>query len=125
MPYKDPVKLKEYHKKRSAQWYQKNKELTKERGKQVKKLAKQEWIDFKATLSCVQCGQTHPATFDFHHVNPKNKVKSVNEWVQNRNYKQAYEEIKKCIVLCANCHRIHHYNEKRGHKAPDAIKHLD
>ena len=125
MPYKDPAKRKEYHKKRGAQWYQENKELTKERNTQVKKLAKQEWLDYKATLSCVRCGETHPATFDFHHVNPKDKVKSVNEWVKNRNYKEAHEEIKKCIVLCANCHRIHHYNEKRGHKAPDAVKHLD
>ena len=125
MPYKNPVKRKEYHKERGAQWYQKNKELTKVRAKQLKKLARQEWVDYKANLRCIRCGQDHPATFDFHHVDPKTKVKGVNEWVKERKYAEAHEEVKKCIVLCANCHRIHHYNEKRGHKAPDAIEHLD
>jgi len=27
-----------------------------------------------------------------------------------------WEEIEKCIPLCANCHRIYHWMEKEGEK---------
>jgi hypothetical protein len=52
--------------------------------------------EYKKTLRCADCGQSHPATLDFHHLDP------------------AKEEIAKCVVLCANCHRIRHWNEKHS-----------
>ena len=49
---------------------------------------------------------------DFHHINPEDKEYSVSDLISNKMFTKAYKEIKKCIVLCANCHRIHHWNEK-------------
>ena len=46
---------------------------------------------------------------DFHHVNPEEKTADFNANA-NRSWQTTREEIKKCILLCANCHREIHYN---------------
>lgn len=81
---------------------------------------KQQWHDFKASLSCAHCGASHPAIIDFHHINKDDPDKiHVNKLIKDRCYAQAYKEVQeKCIVLCANCHRIHHYEEHKNKKDP-------
>jgi len=37
--------------------------------------------------------------------------------VMDNCFSQAYEEVKKCEVLCANCHRIEHFNEHQAIRA--------
>ena len=106
MPYKDKIVKQLKQKTYVNTYYEKNKATI---------IAAS--TAFKATLSCVQCGQNHPATFDFHHINRDTKEASVNELIKNRAFKRAMEEVKKCVVLCANCHRIHHHNERQNKKA--------
>lgn len=61
---------------------------------------------------CIHCGETHPACLDFHHRNPKEKsFRLVANQIGNRSLKSIEREIAKCDVLCANCHRKHHYKE--------------
>ena len=64
-------------------------------------------------LKCTKCGFDHHAALDFHHEDPTEKEYNVNRLVSDGRFKKAYAEIEKCIVLCANCHRIHHYEEKK------------
>ena len=111
MPFKDPESRKAKQKEYSAKYYAKNKEKTINRVKVVNRRNKEKWSKFKATLSCVVCGFSHPAVIDFHHADPKTKTDNVHQLVQRGRYAAAYEELKKCVTLCANCHRIHHYNE--------------
>ena len=122
MPYKDPEKRKAASAKGSATYYEKNKEAVKARTKKKRKQQNAEWRAFKATLSCSQCGFSHPAAMDFHHTNKDDKEGGVHEFARMRNYKKAYEEIKKCIVLCANCHRIVHYTDHYQKKAAKKAK---
>jgi hypothetical protein len=102
--------------------YERNKEQRRKKNRESKAAAKQRWQAFKSTLSCVQCGQNHPATLDFHHIERHPDNRKVNKLLTNKAFRQAAEEIKKCLVLCANCHRIHHHNErlekKKGAEAP-------
>ena len=70
------------------------------------------WYAYKATIKCVNCGFSHIACMDFHHEDPTTKLDSVHRLVNNGQFALAQEEIKKCIVLCANCHRIHHHEER-------------
>ena len=44
---------------------------------------------------------------DFHHVNPEEKTADFNTNA-NRSWQTTREEIKKCVLLCANCHREVH-----------------
>ena len=61
------------------------------------------------------CGASHPAIIDFHHIDraDPNKQK-VHKLVCSGRFAAAYREIEKCMVLCANCHRILHYEELHG-----------
>lgn len=126
MPYKNPKVKKTKQKTYANTYYINNKATVIAASKASAQSYKNQWRSFKATLACVQCGQNHPATFDFHHIDSSTKEASVNKLIKNRAFKRAMEEVKKCIVLCANCHRIHHHNEyiakkakkKKGAKAP-------
>lgn len=101
------------YEKYGKKYYLKNKELCLKRNAENRARWRREWWEFKSRLRCIKCGQNHPATLDFHHVNRKDpEKKSVNYLAAQGLYSQAYEEVKKCVVLCANCHRIHHWDER-------------
>lgn len=59
---------------------------------------------------CVRCGESRPAALDFHH-DSETKREGVTQMV-NHGYSRARieEEISRCTVLCANCHRKEHYD---------------
>jgi hypothetical protein len=107
VPYKDPAKREAMAKVYKARWYQKNKLVTKERTRANKRKQKVVWDAFKASQACSHCGTTHPSgvIIDFHHVDRTDK-QSVHFLVKNYQFAAAMEEIKKCIPLCSNCHRI-------------------
>jgi hypothetical protein len=112
MPYKDENVRKRKHKEYSREHYLRNKERLLIANTAYKKRRWQEWKDYKSTLACTKCGFSHLAALDFHHVDPNEKEYNINRLISNGQFKKAEEELKKCIVLCANCHRIHHYEEK-------------
>lgn len=58
----------------------------------------------KKGASCALCGYSkYPEALDFHHTVPENKSFYISRG--NVNKENFIEEICKCIVLCANCHR--------------------
>ncbi len=70
---------------------------------------KQQAIEYKGG-KCEYCGFIgHQAAFDFHHLDPK--IKRFN-WTKMRlqTWDRVLEELDKCILLCANCHRVVHLN---------------
>ena len=116
MPYKDPLKKKEKQQGYSKKYYDGNVNKVKATTKKTKSSFKQKWKDFKDTLSCLECGTNHPATLDFHHIDPEMKNESVHRLVRAKSYRRALEEVEQCLVLCANCHRVYHYNERQQEK---------
>lgn len=74
-----------------------------------------EWFtDYKRKLRCKKCGMSHPGALEFHHREPEKKVMSISRMVSKYDFEETYiilEEIKKCDVLCANCHRILHWEQ--------------
>jgi hypothetical protein len=69
----------------------------------------------KDKLFCVQCGNSHIATLDFHHIDRTTKEYSIFEMPSKGcSIETIKKEMAKCIVLCCLCHRILHYNERMG-----------
>lgn len=68
-----------------------------------------EWIAaFKRERGCARCKVNDPRVLDFHHRNKKDKLFGVAALRREVGFKKLVDEIEKCIVLCANCHRITH-----------------
>jgi len=73
------------------------------------------FASYKASLSCTRCRESAPETLTFHHLNPSEKRKGVTEMVvAGASIESILEEVSKCVVLCENCHRKHHYSVKRA-----------
>ena len=88
------------------EYYQKNKTyyLLKAREQQ---LSLQRMINVLKDVPCADCGVRYPpCVMDFHHPNPADKEKAVGWLRRCGSVAGLVREIKKCIVLCANCHRI-------------------
>ena len=114
MPYKDPEKRRQKAKEYSKKHYEANKDKCIARIAQNKKASRQQFLEFKSRLSCVHCGENHPATLDFHHVIRHPSNRKIYELTRNGAYDAAIKEImEKCIVLCSNCHRKHHDEERK------------
>lgn len=55
---------------------------------------------------CSDCGyKGNPAAFEFHHERGKDFTLG---GAANRRWELVKRELKKCILLCSNCHRIRH-----------------
>jgi len=120
MPYKDPLKKKEKQREYAKKHYANNTQKVKDAVKRKDDTFKQKWKEFKATLSCLECGVYHPAVLDFHHIDPEMKNGSVHTLLRSKSYKKVLEEVEQCLVLCANCHRVYHYNERQKAKEKGA-----
>ena len=72
--------------------------------------------EIKKNLKCAKCGEEREYCLDFHHVDPNEKENTIARMTSN-NYRldTVLDEIKKCIVLCSNCHReFHYFQEQNG-----------
>lgn len=64
---------------------------------------------------CEKCNWNgNQAALQFHHKDPKQKDFTIGN-VANKSWDSIKKEIKKCILLCANCHMIEH-STKNGDK---------
>lgn len=117
LPKPDYVELpddKEWRELSSYQrWYYKNRESEINRKNERRKML-QDWLQsVKDDLSCEMCGESHNACIDFHHTNNEEKDANIGNMPQQGYSKdRILAEIEKCEVLCANCHRKEHYNQK-------------
>ena len=91
------------------EWYGRNTEK-KIAQKNARKEGVRIWLrEYKETLACLTCGENHPATLDFHHRDSSTKKYTISS-MPGRGHRpeRILEEIAKCDVLCANCHRKLH-----------------
>jgi len=105
---------KECIRKRSKEHYKNNVDLYKDKVKKSRQKLRIWFDEYKSTLKCEKCGENHPSTLDFHHLDPNVKeLGGVARMLSNnKTENEIREEISKCIILCSNCHRKLHWDEK-------------
>ena len=64
-------------------------------------------IEYKGG-KCEVCGyRKHPCALDFHHKGKKDS--DMTKLIRSNNWKNIKKELKKCSLLCSNCHRELHF----------------
>ena len=61
---------------------------------------------------CSVCGiESEYPIYDLHHTDPTQKDISVSK-IAHHSWDKVKTEVEKCVLLCANCHRIEHAKER-------------
>jgi len=60
-------------------------------------------LKYFSSHPCADCGESNPVVLEFHHLS--NKVSEISTLMRGRKFEDIKEEVKRCQVLCANCHR--------------------
>lgn len=76
------------------------------------------WV-FGLKLKCEKCDEDNVWCLEFHHKNKEEKEFSISKTINTQSFSEKWkalvlDEIHKCSVLCANCHRKEHYKEYFG-----------
>lgn len=101
----NPEKMREYSKKH---WHKyRIQKLNRDR---IRMDAGQEFLDTLKT-PCAKCGESRVWVIQFHHINPDEKRFNLgtNAGSGHRSNEVVIQESKKCVCLCANCHKEFHY----------------
>jgi hypothetical protein len=90
--------------------YNKNREYylikAKGRNKELRDETNEFLFQFLSKNPCIDCGESDPAVLEFDHMGKVPKTKAVSHLVRKRTtLGQIVDEISKCEVRCANCHR--------------------
>lgn len=71
---------------------------------------KQNLINVMGGKCCI-CGfDKYNSALEFHHVNSEDKDFGITQGTTTKAVEKQLDELRKCILVCANCHRGIHYN---------------
>lgn len=108
MPYKDKSSPHAIERARIARrkHYQKNKEQY-YLNNQKKRERMMEFLRNLKDVPCMDCHQKFPPfVMDFDHRDRTKKLGGLRRLVNLQSWSKIKEEVKKCDIVCANCHRI-------------------
>jgi hypothetical protein len=109
-----PDVLKEHRRKRrNAKTYR----YQKKRRKQVK----EKLIDALGG-SCADCGYKESlGALEFHHLDAGMKEFAISKFIAQLPFDKVLAEARKCVLLCANCHRLRHAAASEAKAADDPV----
>lgn len=99
-------------------WYQKNKDIINKKETGYKRKKRQEYYDrinlIKSNQPCISCGIIYPSyCMDFDHLPPFQK-NFIISYGYKYDWDEVIEEIKKCELICRNCHLERTFLRKRA-----------
>ena len=90
----------------AKKWYTENSSEQYARVKASRLKLQTEIYEYLLQNPCVDCGEARPECLEFDHVDRATKSGAIGELLANGARHKVYEEIKKCVVRCANCHKV-------------------
>jgi hypothetical protein len=64
-------------------------------------------FEYKSERCCKFCSESDPVCLEFHHKNPDEKKFGISNGLQYK-WNKIFNEIKKCVLVCSNCHKKIH-----------------
>ncbi len=105
-------KNKKYQAIASHRHYLKNKNKVIQKKNLARKRNKKFIVEYLLNHPCIDCNEKNIVVLEFDHVKGK-KRKEISILANNTvSITTLLEEIKKCEVRCANCHKIRHYKNR-------------
>ena len=102
MPYKDLASKQQY----DRDHYQANKTFYKAKAKKRNERVRQRRRALLAEFPCVSCGNADPGVIQWHHLDPSQKETTIFSTAVSE--EKFWNEVLKCVPLCANCHvKVH------------------
>jgi len=82
----------------------------------IRRAELRQWLDdYKRKLRCERCGFVDYRALQFHHEEAQEKGANVADMIRSGLSRQSIlSEVDMCIVLCANCHAIEHYENGKS-----------
>lgn len=72
------------------------------------------YCKFKENLGCKICHYNkYGGALDFHHLDMKSKERRISALLWKAQSDKYKKEVKKCVLLCKNCHYEVHYKERQ------------
>lgn len=116
--------VKEYKKR----WYRENPDKAQKHREYLREYSKMKERERREKLfqlydeikkPCAKCGENRLYLIEFHHIDPEEKSFTIS---QSRNLDSVREEAKKCVFLCANCHKeFHHFYGRHPENPKEAL----
>ena len=105
---------------RSKQYYQENKEkhkaITKARRRRITSEYKQRLREILESSECADCRIENILVLEFDHVRGKKRGNVTTMLNYGCSWETILEEIEKCEIVCANCHRIRTYSRIKTYR---------
>ncbi len=101
-----------YRRSHYSEYYQAHRESYRKRSREARAQARLEFrtnmLRYLKDKSCEICEESDIRTFEFDHINPELKLFSISQSARlGYSWEKTVLEIKKCRILCANCHKKH------------------
>jgi len=121
--YNSKPEVKKHRNELKRLWREKNHEQNKAQSRKDKKnaykLRKEYLNNYKISKGgCERCGYNKCLdALDFHHLDESTKLFNIRDpKARTMALSKLIEELNKCIVVCSNCHREIHYEERNSRK---------
>lgn len=105
---------------KSARWRARHPDRNKATRDRQRQWKREALAALKAEAGCAHCGIDDPRVLDFHHSDAAEKTLAVSQLVNRASWEAVLDEVSRCEVLCANCHRIAHHEDAEVHSPAEA-----